>query len=145
MVDLHTVLKPEFPCLTETNYNITSPSDIQYNCIAWAAGEDDVWWWPDKMLTRFWPQQAPRQVTIEAFIQAFSTKGYMPCDDGSLENGFEKIALYTLDGAPTHAAKQLPEGTWSSKLGEVHDISHTIDALNGPKYGSVTVFLKKKI
>lgn len=131
--------------MMETNYRITSPQDVQYNCIAWAAGENDVWWWPDDMFYAHWPDTVPRQVTIEAFIQAFSTKGYYQCDDGSLEKGFEKIALYALNEKPTHAARQLSDGNWTSKLGRNHDISHPIDALDGPAYGSVTLFLKKAI
>lgn len=142
---LHLSLKAGFPCMTETNYHVTSPKDVQYNCIAWAAGENDVWWWPDEMFSAHWPEAAPRQVTIEAFIQAFSTKGYSPCEDGNLEQGFEKIALYALKEKPTHAARQLPDGHWTSKLGEIQDVSHTIDALNGPAYGSVVLFLKRAI
>lgn len=131
--------------MTETNYHVTSPEDVQYNCIAHAAGENDVWWWPDEMLSAHWPDAAPRQVTIEAFIQAFSTKGFFPCEDGSLEQGFEKIALYAINEKPTHAARQLPEGNWTSKLGKIQDVSHTIDALNGPEYGSVVLFLKRAV
>lgn len=97
------------------------------------------------MFTRYWPDDAPRLETIGAFVQAFSTKGYVPCDDGNLEQGFEKIALYTLNGTPTHAARQLPDGNWTSKLGESHDISHTIDALNGPVYGSVAMYLMRPV
>jgi hypothetical protein len=142
---LHLSLKTEFHGMTETNYHVTSPQDVQYNCIAWAAGEDDVWWWPDNMLYAYWPDTVTRQTTIEAFVQAFSTKGYYPCDNGSLEEGFEKIALYAINEKPTHAARQLRDGNWTSKLGQNHDISHTIDALDGPQYGSVSLFLKRAI
>lgn len=131
--------------MMETNYYVTSPKDVQYNCIAWAAGENDVWWWPDVMFTRYWPDEAPRLETIDAFVQAFSTKGYYPCEDGSLEKEFEKIALYSLNEKPKHAARQLPDGNWTSKLGEIQDISHTIDALDGPAYGSVVLFLKRAV
>ena len=142
---LHVSLKIEFPCLTATNYHVTSPKDVQYNCIAWAVGENDVWWWPDDMLYAYWPDTVSRQVTIEAFIQAFSTKGYSPCEDGILEQGFEKVALFALNEKPTHAARQLPDGNWTSKLGEIQDVIHTIDALDGPQYGSVALFLKRAI
>lgn len=140
---LHASLKTQFPYLTAANYHVTSPPDAQYNCIAWAAAEDDVWWWPDSMLNYHWPESALRQETIEAFIQAFSTKGFSPCSDGSLETGFEKIALYAINEKPTHAARQLSDGSWASKLGQNHDICHAIDALDGPQYGSVTLFLKR--
>ena len=48
------------------------------------------------------------------------------CESGDLEVGFEKVAIYAqADGAPTHAARQLPDGTWTSKLGQEVDIGHT--------------------
>ena len=40
--------------------------------------------------------------TIDAFIMAFGTLGYQPCIDGSLEDGFEKVVIYTLNDKPTH-------------------------------------------
>ena len=47
-------------------------------------------------------------------------------------------------GAPTHAAWQRPDGRWTSKLGDNEDIIHDkLDGLAGPKYGTVTVFLKR--
>ncbi|HEY7428267.1 MAG TPA: hypothetical protein VH682_28795 [Gemmataceae bacterium] len=35
-----------FPRLNGTAYRITSPASDVYNCIAWAAGETNRWWWP---------------------------------------------------------------------------------------------------
>ena len=145
MLHQHAQFSAAFPKLTANNYSLTSPFDVQYNCIAWAAGENDVWWWPDNMLTRYWPEQAPRLETIDAFVQAFSTKSFFPCNNGAMEQGFEKIALYALNGIPTHAARQLPDGIWTSKLGPNVDVSHTLDALDGPEYGSVVMFLKRVI
>jgi len=145
MLHQHPHFLSAFPELKADNHSLTSTQDVQYNCIAWAAGENDVKWWPDNMFIRYWPDEAPRLETIDAFIQAFSTKGYSPCEDGSLEQGFEKIALYALNKTPTHAARQLPDGNWTSKLGDSFDVSHTIGALNGPEYGSVVLFLKRAI
>ena len=64
-------------------------------------------------------------MTLAAFIAAFRTLGYELCSDGALEQGIEKIAIYTLNGKPTHAARQLPSGDWTSKLGKWVDIQHT--------------------
>jgi len=145
MLHLDPNLQPAFPKLSATNHLPTSPADIQYNCIAWAASENDVWWWPDPMLVKYWPEDVPRLETLDSFIQAFSTKGYAPCSDGQVESGFEKVALYALNSKPTHAARQLSDGNWTSKLGGHCDISHTLDALDGPAYGSVVQFLKRPI
>ncbi|MEG3937913.1 hypothetical protein QT995_07085 [Microcoleus sp. S36b_A3] len=42
--------RPEFefkwPNLYRTDYQITSPKSQEYNCFAWAAGEEDRWWQP---------------------------------------------------------------------------------------------------
>lgn len=102
---------------------------------------DHQFWWPG----RFWPKTADRAVTRESFLQAFAARGYDVCNDPDVEAGFEKIVLYELDGVPAHAARQLPDGRWSSKLGRLHDITHTLDALNGDRYGEPTVFLKRRV
>ena len=90
-----------FPQLRGTGYTITSPATPAYNCIAWAAGVTDDWWWPDPMGVSAWPPAAPRAETMEAFLIAFEGLGYTRCDDAALEPGFEKVALYALDGVPT--------------------------------------------
>ena len=135
---------PAFPALTATNHNVTSPPTDDYNCIAWAAGDDDEWWWPigepDEV---YWPASVPQEVTTAAFVAAFATVGFEPCPDAAVEPGYEKVAIYTLDGLPTHAARQLPNGRWTSKLGPSFDIAHTLDALDGPVYGAPALFLRR--
>src|SRR5437016_6126236 len=118
-----------FPALRGTGYVVTSPPDKKHNCIAWAAGDTTQWWWPTEAgsLRRvFWPPGVPREETLEAFRQAFATLGYMVCDDDRFEAGYEKVALFALAGAPKHAARQLPNGRWTSKLGEWEDIEHAL-------------------
>ena len=60
-----------------------------------------------------------------------------------LEDGFEKVYLYMKLGKPTHAARQLCDGSWTSKLGKNVDISHELDGLKGNKYGHPTVYLRR--
>jgi hypothetical protein len=44
----------------------------------------------------------------------------------------------------THAARQLDNGKWTSKLGQLEDIEHeSLEALSGAVYGSVVQVLKK--
>lgn len=132
-----------FPILTEANHRVTSATSRSYNCIAWAAGDTETWWWPDIDEVGYWPIGAVRAETIGAFIAAFQTLGYEVCADGAVESSTEKIAIFALEGVPTHAARQLPSGWWSSKLGTQEDIEHTLDALDGPIYGSVASFLRR--
>jgi hypothetical protein len=95
----------EFPPLVSTGYRITSRASRFYNCFAWAAGDLDRWWNPlESDNYYYWPDGVPAELTLDAFIQAYGTLGYEPCDSSDWENGFEKIALYTTsDGEPTHA------------------------------------------
>ena len=132
-----------FPSLESEGYSETSPAAPDYNCIAWAAGRTDVAWWPDPQGLGFWPENAPRTETLEAFYRAFEVIGYSACSDAALETGFEKIALYALGGRPKHAARQLPDGRWTSKLGKHIDIAHTLRGLEGPMYGQVDGFMKR--
>lgn len=136
-----------FPKLTTEVYRITSPKTALYNCVAWAAGQVEAWWWPDPMEQAFWPLGIPRRETLDVFIQAFGTIGYVPCETSDLEPCFEKIAIYVdALGKPTHVAKQLPDGNWTSKLGKLEDIEHaTLAGLTGFQYGSVALFLKRSL
>jgi len=132
-----------FPDLTRTGYRVTSPSDAVYNCVAWAAGLTDSWWWPDPDGFDYWPTGIDRDRTVPAFTAALSTVGYSPCGDGLLETGWEKAAIYATDEGPTHAARQLPDGRWTSKLGPDEDIEHALEGLCGAAYGVVVQFLRR--
>jgi len=130
-----------FPNLLTTGYKVTSPSDRRYNCIAWAAGDSLQWWWP--ILPYHWPDGVSREVTLDAFIQAYGTVGYLSCSDGSLEPGIEKVAIYAIGTDVKHAARQLPNGNWTSKLGKEVDIEHTLEGVAGSVYGTAVHFLQR--
>lgn len=136
-------IKDAFPHLDDDGFTETSPATADYNCIAWAARHTDQWWWPDPLGVYYWPDGVSRIETIDAFYQAFEAVGYVRCEDGQIEGMAEKVALYVLNGKPTHAARQLPDGNWSSKLGKWIDITHTLHGLEGPAYGQVAGFLKR--
>ena len=56
--------------------------------------------------------------------------------------GFEKVAIYGFGFFYTHAARQLPNGKWSSKLGKAEDIEHdSPDDVAGGVYGEVVLFM----
>jgi hypothetical protein len=132
-----------FPHLVGEGYTETSPATSDYNCIAWAAGATGAYWWPDEDFVGFWPEGVVREVTLEAFRTAFQSLGYAHSDDGALEPGFLKVAFYARDGKPTHAARQLSDGSWTSKLGCEIDVIHTLRGLEGPLYGQVAGFMKR--
>jgi hypothetical protein len=82
---------------------------------------------------------------MAAFIQTYELLGYERCHSAEQEAGFEKIAVYESNGVPTHAARQLETGVWSSKLGNLEDVEHGLDALEGQLYGRVSTFLRKPL
>lgn len=133
---------PAFPRLTPANHRVTSPATIDYNCVAWAAGDTSRWWQPDV----FWPAPASASACdLPTLIDAFREIGFELCDDLSLEPDFEKIALYGDSTYYLHAAKQLANGNWSSKLGADVDIEHdTVDDIAHGAYGTVKHFMKRK-
>jgi hypothetical protein len=130
-----------FPRLKRDQICVTSSADGRYNCIAWAAGQDRRWWWPSPYA--FWPVGAPRNETVEAFLSAYGTLGFLPTNGPALELGKRKIAIYTLEGAPKHAARQLDTGRWTSKCGRNVDLEHDLEDLEGPLYGKATHFLAR--
>ncbi|MBV9122139.1 MAG: hypothetical protein JO112_02105 [Planctomycetes bacterium] len=132
-----------FPRLTLENHRITSPADNSYNCVAWSAKDVEHWWQPGV----FWPVElAADDHGIGALEQAFLQLGFQDCPDGSLEVGFEKVALYGSGFMYTHAARQLPDGRWTSKLGGAEDIEHqTPHDVAGGLYGELVQFMKRPI
>lgn len=85
--------------------------------------------------------------TVEALVAAYESLGFAMCDDSDVELGYEKVAIYgTPDGEFQHAARQLNDGHWTSKLGEWEDIEHnTLEALECQDYGTVQRILRRPI
>lgn len=149
-------LERDFPKLRAAGYIKTSdatgrfPKIGAYNCIAWAAKDTRNWWWPDRQ--SYWPCWIKRDPRISGFLKTFRWLGYRICDNSRLEPLFEKVVLYARGRRPTHMARQLRDGTWTSKCGESEDITHfTLDALEsyGPQpygaYGRPVVFMRRFI
>lgn len=134
------LIGPHFPNLKNTDYELTSPYDASYNCIAWAAGDTRRKWWP---IDYYWPPSVPRENNIEAFLQAFKSIGYEVCENGDYEEGFIKVAIYAQGTDPKHAARQINSDIWTSKLGNDVDISHELGSLAGGMYGDPVAFMKR--
>ena len=127
-------LKDLFPNLNDDNHEITSSVTVDYNCVAWEAHNSQRWWQPGV----YWP--------IGALVDAFAKIGFEECSDSDLEKGFEKVALYGSGMIYTHAARRLTDGQWTSKLGQLEDITHaTPEVIAGSNYGEVVQFMKRKL
>ncbi|MFM7150244.1 MAG: hypothetical protein ACKO23_10420 [Gemmataceae bacterium] len=132
-----------FPRLGE-NFEVLAPADTGYNCIAWTLGVTDRW---------LWPAQPGQSITFDDFDRFYAKFGYKRTKemDFSLEEGHDKIVLYgkvndTNFLVPTHAARQMADGSWTSKLGKLPRIRHLHpEDLDGDSYGTpYIVYIRPK-
>lgn len=125
-------------------FSVTSEPSEGYNCFAWALGDDSQWIDPTVDYARA-TTNVSNESQFDSVVELFRQAGYEVCGDDSLEDGYEKVAIYAKDGEPTHAARQLSDGRWTSKLRKYEDIEHDLlDALNGEgfgEYGRVALFM----
>jgi len=142
------------PHLAASTHRVTSPADRAYNCIAHAADDMFRWWCPippqlQAFLPKrlyYWPPGLPFVNTVDNYVAAYETIGYARCPDAAYEDGFEKIVIYARNGEVQHAAKQLSDHEWTSKLGDLEDIAHdSVDAVAGGLYGSAVAYVKRSV
>jgi len=138
-----------FPGLKTGQWQITSEADKRYNCIAFAVHDTQQFWDASLVGMRgyYWPPGVQRDDSLNSWIRTFEMNSYGACENGEPEPGVEKIAVYVdQSGIPQHVARQLPDGTWTSKLGKEEDIQHnSLEALEGDLYGQVTTFMMRRI
>lgn len=129
-----------FPNLASEGFSIVgAPSEV-YNCIAYAAGDTSKWWWPDGV--NYWPPWAAETDRKESLKEVFAGLGYERCDDGRADGGYQKVALYEVNGEMKHAAMQMPSGRWRSKMGQGPVIEHrSPDSLSNGIYGDATTYM----
>ena len=135
-------LESLFPLLTHRNYAVREEPNNKYNCIAWAIGSTGEWWWPD--IYSLWPIRE-RRLTVACFAKLLESEGFESVANAGAEGGYSKIALYVLNGVPTHMARMESATVWSSKLGRDELLEHEPDALDGAEYGAPGFFFRKKI
>ena len=132
--------------MADAQYEIRSPRDPQYNCVAFAVGDLTHFWYDAKVKGYYWPPGAPSADSIDGWVKVFSLHGYTETtiDDDGLELEFEKVAIYASAEGPEHVARQKSSGVWASKMGKGHDIDHpTLAALEGATMGTVVKIMKR--
>ncbi len=144
-IDLATLIRLQrFPRLSLENHRPTSSATDDYNCIAWAYGLNDRWMEPASGYG-WWPPGITNELTVDAFIELYASIGYELCEDAALEDDFEKVAIYAERGEPLHAARQLLDGQWTSKLGGDIDIEHASPDLVEGYYGRVAAYMRRPL
>lgn len=135
----------------DSSFKITSPKDPNYNCIAWAIIKNNILVWPHPSASIIdgveWPNELPCDCKLDTFIKLFNLREYYSCDSWLFENGFQKIALYVHPTTKnvTHAARQQPNGLWTSKLGPQEDITHSTPlTIECNEYGNAVHFMMRK-
>jgi hypothetical protein len=137
-------LEAEFPGLLCAAYEVSSPHDPKYNCIAYAVGDVNRFSYDAKVKGYYWPPGEPSADTLEGWIKVFSIHGNREADDDTLEPSYEKIAIYAGNEAPEHVVRQRASGLWISKMGRGCDIDHvTLAALEGDAYGKVVKIMRR--
>lgn len=141
-----------FPRLANTQTLVTSPIDVDYNCVGWAIGDRFRWWEPYGVILPSpsppyrWPEDLPHNKRSSTYVRFFELHGYQVAYDDSVEPGFRKIAIYVENDEFRHVARQEPNGLWSSKIGPQEDITHELRALESSGlygYGVASIFMKK--
>lgn len=135
--------RQSFPRLGD-GFEVLAPASSTYNCIAWALGKDDRW---------VWPSGHGRQVNTADFDALFAFHGYKRITSLNYDKvaGYDKLVLYAKANEfgvpePTHGARQLTDGSWSSKLGKLPLIRHLHpDDIDGGTYGEAyAVYTREK-
>jgi hypothetical protein len=146
VLDGDPLIEQWFPDLRPGSYRVTSPEDAAYNCVAWAAGRTDAWWQAVPAAGYYWPDDAPWDGRVASLVRVFELLGFEGCDSDAPEPGYDKVALYAKGEDYEHAARQLPGGRWTSKLGAYKDIEHDrLQDLTGGEYGTVVKLLRRPI
>lgn len=143
----HRSLLRDFPRLRRRLYRGTSEPATNYNCFAWAVGETHRRWDPTRLRSarNYWPTES-RSMGLAEALEAFEAVGFRRVDAARAVAGWQTITLYAADGQITHAARLLPSGLWTSKLGDDIDLEHeTPEALGGGLYGEPSVTLKRPL
>jgi hypothetical protein len=135
-------VRSSFPRLQLRYVEVLGPSTRQYNCIAYSLGVNH---WVN-------PMTGDEKNPLEPMDKLYAQEGYVREADMNcaVEPGKEKLVVYAAINpdatirSVTHAARQEPDGTWTSKLGSLALIRHTTpEALRGPTYGMpVAVYVR---
>lgn len=139
-------LEKRFLGLRGARWRVTSPEDERYNCVAWACGDTNRWWWPwpEGDPPGFWPGDGSADDGVEDAVLMFEGQGYVCCAPEAADAHDDVIVLYASANRLRHVARRTLDGWWASKLGALNDIEHeTLDAVASPYCGSPLRWMRR--
>jgi hypothetical protein len=134
--------KKLFPLLTNYDLIPNSESD-SYNCISHTIHlKEDISWPIDTR--HYWPTK--RELTKESFDLFYEHHGFEKLSilDFTYNENYTKVVLYTNNNIPTHAAIQIDNTYWESKIGRLGIIRHDLFEIENDVYGEITQIYRKR-
>lgn len=125
------------------NFVLLSPTTYQYNCIAYAMGMQDRWVDNADLPWHWWPPVNKGSKDTD-LVNAFQYFGFEECGmDDSVDEKYDKVALYHDADSWTHAACIVGEGVYHSKFGASYDGTHSRGDILIAQYGEPFVIMKR--
>jgi hypothetical protein len=135
-------IERDFPLLIGKEYEL-SDENFNYNCLAYALGDENRWWEPPRMSGRYWPDGFASDTTVATVESILRVSGFTEELEPSATPITHAVAIYAEGNEWTHFAR-FSEGEWSSKLGEGHDVQGVqLEDLEGLVYGKVLKILAR--
>lgn len=125
------------------NFCLTSPFTYLYNCIAYAMGMQDRWVDSADLPWHWWPP-VHKGMSASDLIDAFRYFGFEECGmDDSVEDDYDKVALYCNADRWTHAARIVGDGIYHSKFGASYNGTHSRGDVLQAQYGDPFVIMRR--
>ncbi|HYE53679.1 MAG TPA: hypothetical protein VD996_02510 [Chitinophagaceae bacterium] len=129
------------------NFHFTSLKKRGYKCVWYALmldrGDIDMLWFRDFYNLDPATLDHSAKGYAKCFQQYF---GFEECLSKEYEEGFIKIVLYEDKNQDfKHVARVLPNGYFTSKMGNYEDIQHSLEAVCGNEYGYPVLYMKKSV
>lgn len=128
----------------DSNFCLKSPATYQYNCIAFAMGMQDRWVDTGNLPWHWWPPAVEKGMTVAHLVKAFQYFGFEDCGmDESMDEKYDKIAIYQNNECWTHAARIVADGIYHSKFGASYDGIHSCGDVLQAQYGTVVIVMRR--
>ena len=107
-------------------------------------GMDDRWVDCAPLPWHWWPLTVPKVQSCAALKAAFAYLGFEDCGmDDTMDDDYDKVALYQNNGLWTHAARVIGDGIYHSKFGASYDGCHSKGGVLQKQYGDVYAIMRR--